>query len=401
MLQGKKILLGITGSIAAYKAPELVRQLVKKGAIVKVIVTESATDFVSPLVLSTVSKNILYSSFYSEKKSAWTNHVELGLWADLFLIAPATANTIAKMSNGICNNLLLATYLSAKCPVAIAPAMDLDMYRHYTTRRNISSLKENDVLVIGPESGELASGLSGEGRMTEPDKIVIAVENFFWSKNDFTGKRVLITAGPTYESIDPVRFIGNHSSGKMGIAVAHEFAQRGAKVTMICGPGVKPVNERNITQINIVSAEDMFKAVQKQFAKTDIAVMAAAVADFTPIASASDKIKKDKGEGLILQLKPTKDILASFGKLKKKNQILVGFALETSNELENAKKKLKNKNLDFIVLNSFNEKNKVFNSDNNQVTIITRNYKVIKFDSKPKTEVAKDIVDQVKSQLPK
>lgn len=401
MLQGKKILLGVTGSIAAYKTPELVRQLVNKGAVVKVIVTNAAMDFVSPLVLSTVSKNKIYTSFYSENKSAWNNHVELGLWADLFLIAPASANTIAKMNHGICDNLLLATYLSAKCPVAIAPAMDLDMYRHYTTRRNISSLKENNVQVIGPETGELASGLSGEGRMTEPDKIVIATENFFSNKSDFSGKKVLITAGPTYESIDPVRFIGNHSSGKMGIAIASEFAKRGARVTLVCGPGVGVIKESNVVILNATSADDMFKAVQKHFAKTDIAIMAAAVADFTPIAKASDKIKKDKGEGLILELKPTKDILATVGKLKKKNQMLVGFALETSNELENAKTKLKNKNLDFIVLNSFNEKNKVFNSDFNQVTIINKNNKVVKFDSKPKTEVAKDIVDQVKNQLPK
>lgn len=401
MLQGKKILLGVTGSIAAYKTPELVRLLVKKGASVKVIVTEAATDFVSPLVLSTVSKNKVYTSFYSENKSAWNNHVELGLWADLFLIAPASANTVAKMSNGICDNLLLAAYLSAKCPVAIAPAMDLDMYRHYTTRRNISSLKENNVQVIGPDAGELASGLSGEGRMTEPDKIVATVENFFTNKNDFAGKKVLITAGPTYESIDPVRFIGNHSSGKMGIAIATEFTKRGAKVTLVCGPGVGAVIESNIVRLNAISADDMYKAVQKYFAKTDIAVMAAAVADFTPVTSVPDKIKKDKEEGLTLELKPTKDILASVGKLKKKNQILVGFALETNNELENAKKKLKNKNLDFIVLNSFNEKNKVFNSDFNQVTIINKNNKVYKFDSKPKTEVAKDIVDQVKNQLPK
>ncbi|HNR20377.1 MAG TPA: bifunctional phosphopantothenoylcysteine decarboxylase/phosphopantothenate--cysteine ligase CoaBC [Bacteroidia bacterium] len=401
MLQGKKILLGVTGSIAAYKTPELVRQLVKKGALVKVIVTESATDFVSPLVLSVVSKNKVYTSFYSESKSVWNNHVELGLWADLFLIAPASANTVAKMSSGICDNLLLATYLSAKCPVAIAPAMDLDMYKHYATRRNISSLKESNVKVIGPDAGELASGLTGEGRMTEPVKIVAEMENYFSARNDFTGKKVLVTAGPTYEAIDPVRFIGNHSSGKMGIAIATEFAKRGAKVILVCGPGVSEVEESGISKLSVTSADDMFNAVQKHFGKTDIAVMAAAVADFTPIISASDKIKKDNGEELILELKPTKDILLAIGKLKKKNQVLVGFALETNNELENAKKKLKNKNLDFIVLNSLNEKNKVFNSDFNQVTVINKNNRVIKFDTKTKTEVAKDIVDQVKNQLSK
>jgi phosphopantothenoylcysteine decarboxylase / phosphopantothenate---cysteine ligase len=399
MLQGKKILLGVTGSIAAYKTPELVRQLVKLGANVKVIVTEAASDFVSPLVLSTVSKNKIHTSFYSEDKSAWNNHVELALWADFFLVAPASANTIAKMATGFCDNMLTAVYLSAKCHVAIAPAMDVDMYRHNATQKNIASLKENKIQVIGPDAGELASGLNGAGRMTEPEEIVKAIDIFFNQRKELAGKTVLVTTGPTYEAIDPVRFIGNHSSGKMGVAIANELCAKGANVILVAGPGVGVLYNKGIKRIDVTSAESMYKAVHKYFSKCNAAVMAAAVADFTPVTVAKNKIKKNSETAMMVELKSTKDIVSSLGAIKKKNQILVGFALETDNEIENAKKKLKNKNLDFIVLNSFNEKNRVFNADVNQISIISKNNKVKYYESKPKNEVAVDIVNEMCSLL--
>ncbi len=396
MMQGKKILLGVTGSIAAYKTPELVRQLVKQGADVRVILTKAALDFVSPLALSTVSKNEVYTSFTDETKTSWVNHVDLGLWCDLLLVAPASANTIARFTTGVCDNLLTAVYLSCRSKVCLAPAMDVDMYAHFSTQNNIETLKKNGVIFIGPESGELASGLTGAGRMSEPETIVAFVENHFSAGKPLSGKKAVVTAGPTFEAIDPVRFIGNHSSGKMGIAIANELMNKGATVTLIAGPGVKTsALSSHIKVVNTVSADDMLKAAINQMPSTDIMIMAAAVADFTPKEVASQKIKKNKDAGLLLDLKPTTDIAKELGSIKKKNQLLVGFALETNDQFENAKKKLKNKNLDFIVLNSLDQTNNVFNSNNNKITIIDSNQTVTAFEMKPKTEVAADIVDKI------
>ncbi len=396
MLQGKKILLGVTGSIAAYKTPELVRHLIKKGAEVKVITTPSASDFVSELVLSTVSKNKIFTSFYNQNKTQWHNHVELGLWCDLFLVAPASANTIAKFASGICDNLLTATFLSCRSKVIMAPAMDVDMYRHFTTKENIFLLEENGISFIGPDKGELASGLEGEGRMCEPETIVGVIENLFSNNLSLKGKKALVTAGPTFEAIDPVRFIGNHSSGKMGVAIANELCDRGAQVTLITGPGVNTskVNSQ-VKKISVIAASDMLKACNKYFKDANVTIMAAAVADFTPTHVASKKIKKADSSNLNLELKPTVDILATLGKQKQKKQLLVGFALETNNETENAIKKLKNKNLDFIVLNSMQDKGATFNSDYNKITIIDKNKKATAFDLKPKEQVATDIVNKI------
>lgn len=399
MLKGRKVLLGVTGSIAAYKTPELVRQLVKAGAQVQVIMTTASKDFVAPVALATVSKNPVLTSFYKRKnKSEWTNHVELGLWADVFLIAPASANTIAKFANGICDNLLTAVFLSARCPVFVAPAMDVDMYRHFATQKNIAKLKKNSIRFIGPDSGELASGLVGAGRMTEPSEIVKQLTVFFSTDKPLKGKHALVSAGPTYEDIDPVRFIGNHSSGKMGIALANELFLKGADVTLVAGPKVDATYNKGIRRIDIITASQMLEACKKEFVKSDIAIMAAAVADFAPVNASAKKIKKN-GAALSLQLKPTADILAELGKSKTKNQMLVGFALETNDEVENAKKKLKNKNLDFIVLNSLNKKNRPFNSDTNQITILDRKNKIENFKLKPKAEVAADIVSKILSLL--
>ena len=396
MMQGKKILLGVTGSIAAYKTPELVRQLIKSGAEVKVILTAAAADFVSPLALGTVSKNKVYQSFLGDDKSSWNNHVELGLWCDVLLVAPASANTIAKFSNGICDNLLTAVYLSCRSQVMLAPAMDVDMYKQFTTQNNISVLKKNNILFIGPDKGELASGLSGEGRMTEPEIIVEHVNNFLSNKLSLTGKKALVTAGPTFEAIDPVRFIGNHSSGKMGIAIANELSNRGAQVTLVTGPKVETGKINSQIKIaHVTSASDMLKACNKYFKQSHITVMSAAVADFTPTTVASNKIKKGNSTGINLELKPTTDILATLGAQKQKNQLLVGFALETNDEMENALKKLKNKNLDFIVLNSMQDKNATFNSDQNKITIIEKNKKATAIDLKPKEQVAADIVNKI------
>jgi len=399
VLNGKNILLGVTGGIAAYKAAFLVRLFIKKGANVKVVMTDSAKEFVTPLTLATLSKNEVFSSFTDEseansfKEPEWNNHVDLALWADLFLIAPATANTLSKMANGTSDNLLLACYLSAKCPVYYAPAMDLDMYQHPSTAETFKKLESFGNIQIPAAFGELASGLIGQGRMAEPEEIVSFLENDILEKLPLRGKKFLITAGPTYEAIDPVRFIGNHSSGKMGYAVAEEAAQLGAEVVLISGPTALKLENDFVKIIRVTSAEEMYNAAHKYFDKCNIAILSAAVADYRPSEVASEKIKK-KTDELSLQLTKTKDILASLGK-KKKAQFLVGFALETENEEENAKLKLKKKNLDLIVLNSLRDKGAGFQTDTNKITLITKDNKVLPFPVKPKNEVAKDILEYI------
>jgi phosphopantothenoylcysteine decarboxylase/phosphopantothenate--cysteine ligase len=394
-LSGKKILLGITGGIAAYKTPQLVRLLVKQGAQVRVVMTPEAHQFVTSLSLSTVSKHPVLTDFYSTD-GTWNNHVELALWADLILIAPLTANTLAKMANGYCDNLLLATYLSAKCPVMVAPAMDLDMYQHASVWINLETLKAYGNIVIPAASGELASGLSGEGRMPEPEELVQAVIHHFLAKNTLLGKHILLTAGPTFESIDPVRFIGNHSSGKMGIALADELALRGASVTLLCGPTNIKTNHPSVKRIDVTNAQEMYEHAIQLFKESDAAILAAAVADYRPVKISSFKIKK-KDETLTLQLEKTPDILASLGKMKTKKQVLVGFALETDQEELHAKEKLKKKNLDFIVLNSLNDPGAGFKHDTNKISIIEKNLKVIRYGLKSKTEVAADIADYLET----
>jgi phosphopantothenoylcysteine decarboxylase/phosphopantothenate--cysteine ligase len=404
VLQGKKILLGITGSIAAYKAAVLVRLLVKAGAAVKVIMTPSAKDFVAPLTYSTLSKNPVYIDF-STTDGKWNNHVELANWADMMVIAPASANTIANMANGLCDNLLLATYLSASCPVYVAPAMDREMYIHPSTKANLEKLKSYKNIIIPAEDGELASGLYGEGRMAEPEHIIEFLSHSDkQKKNDkklpLNGKKVLVTAGPTYEAIDPVRFIGNFSSGKMGIAIAERLVSEGASVTLVHGPiHIMNINP-NIKLIGITSALEMHDACLKEFTKADITVMSAAVADFRPITKANKKIKKVDA-GLTLKLAHTPDILTELGKKKKAGQLLIGFALETNNELKNAAEKLKKKNLDAIVLNSTRNKGAGPGGDTNKITIIDKNNKTFNFELKLKTEVAKDIVTYIESCLKK
>jgi len=393
-LAGKHIILGITGSIAAYKAAMLVRLLIKEGAEVKVIMTPLAKEFITPLTMATLSKNPILVDFFNPENGDWNSHVDLGIWADLYLIAPASANTMAKMANGIADNLLLTTYLSAKCPVMIAPAMDLDMYNHHTTQNNIERLKKNGNIIIEAATGELASGLSGKGRMEEPDNILSSVIDFFSNQQRFNGINVLITSGPTYEPIDPVRYIGNHSSGRMGSAIANSFAKQGALVTYISGPARVYPSHSNIHRIDITTAAEMYSAVQKVFKKSDIIVLAAAVADFTPEKTSNQKIKKGK-DSLEIKLIPTIDIAASVGKIKKKNQFIVGFALETQNEKQNAIKKLKDKNLDLIVLNSLKDKGAGFGFETNKVTIIDKNEEFYYFDLKQKIEIADDIVDLV------
>jgi phosphopantothenoylcysteine decarboxylase/phosphopantothenate--cysteine ligase len=392
-LQGKKIALGITGSIAAYKAILLVRFLVKEGAEVKVIITPSAKDFVSPLVLSTLSKNNVLIDLFDE--NSWANHVELGRWADLMLIAPLSCNTLAKMANGMCDNLLLAVYLSATCPVMIAPAMDEDMWKHPATKRNIDVLKSFGNHLIPVEAGELASGLVGEGRMAEPENILKVVEGFFLTSSQFKGQKVLVTAGPTYEAIDPVRFIGNHSSGKMGIALADEFANRGADVVLVLGPSSQQITNNSVKVIRVNSAEEMYQQSIQQFADSQLAIMSAAVADYSPVFAATEKIKKKDGN-MQIELKKTKDILASLGAIKQNGQWLVGFALETTNEKEYALGKLNSKNADMIVLNSLNDKGAGFGGDTNKITIFDKNEQEYSFTTKSKKEVAKDIVDTIK-----
>lgn len=394
MLAGKKIVLGITGSIAAYKSAVLTRLLVKAGAEVKVIMTPGAHDFITPLTLSTLSKNPVLSSFQKDDSGQWNNHVDLGLWADVMLIAPASANTIAKMANGLCDNLLLAVYLSARCPVLLAPAMDLDMLQHPATQENLSRLKQFDNHIIAPGFGELASGLVGNGRMAEPEEIVAVLEEHFQSKKKLTGKKVLVTAGPTYEAIDPVRFIGNHSSGKMGFAIAEELAEQGATVTLVSGPTQQHTNHPGISVKKVVSADDMYTACKDLFPASDITVLAAAVADYRPVEKAEQKIKK-KDENLSLALTKTTDIAASLGKLKHNGQVIVGFALETENEQANAQKKLESKNFDLIVLNSLNDKGAGFSHDTNKITIINRQNKSVSYELKSKREVARDIVEAI------
>jgi phosphopantothenoylcysteine decarboxylase / phosphopantothenate---cysteine ligase len=391
MLAGKKVLLGISGSIAAYKIPLLVRQMVKEGAEVKIIMTEAATSFVSKLTLSTLSKAPVLDVLFDEV--SWSNHVMLGRWADVMLVAPLSCNTLSKMATGLCDNLLMATYLSATCPIIVAPAMDEDMWHHPTTKQNLATLTANYVTVIPVEHGELASGLIGDGRMAEPESIVQFLTEFFVNGQQLSGKKALVTAGPTYEAIDPVRFIGNHSSGKMGYSIADELAKRGATVTLVSGPVDCEVKNKSIKLVKTTSAEQMYESclANKDF---DIAVMAAAVADYTPIEVAAQKIKKSD-EGLTIQLKKTKDILGAIGKEKNDQQILVGFALETENEEENAKKKLQKKNADIIVLNSLNDKGAGFKNDTNKVTLFFKDQTKKTFDLKSKESVAKDIVDAI------
>ena len=395
MLKGKKILLGITGSIAAYKSAFLVRLLVKSGAEVRVILTPSAKDFVTPLTLATLSKNPVETEFVESLETGeWVNHVDLGLWADLMIIAPATANTISKLALGRCDNLLVGTYLSSTCPVYIAPAMDLDMYKHGSTKDNLDKLQKYGNIIIQPGTGELASGLHGEGRMAEPEEIIGFIVNDLTKDLPLHGKKVLVTAGPTYEAIDPVRFIGNNSSGKMGFELAKSAANLGAKVTLISGPSSEKIDETIVDRINVVSAEEMLRACSEQFTETDIVIMAAAVADYTPLEKATEKIKKKTDEWNI-DLKPTQDILQQLGQQKSNKQFLVGFALETNNEIENAKKKIKKKNLDFIVLNSLRDEQAGFGYHTNKITIIDKQNNLEVFELKNKGEVAKDILKKV------
>ncbi|RKE95080.1 bifunctional phosphopantothenoylcysteine decarboxylase/phosphopantothenate--cysteine ligase CoaBC [Ichthyenterobacterium magnum] len=399
ILSGKNILLGITAGIAAYKTASLVRLFIKAGANVKVVMTPASKDFITPLTLSTLSKNPVHSLFTNEDddNAVWNNHVELGLWADVFVIAPATANTMSKMANGTCDNLLLATYLSAKCPVYFAPAMDLDMYKHPSTLSSFKKLNAFGNVMIPATSGELASGLVGEGRMAEPEDIVVFIENDILDKLPLRGKKILITAGPTYEAIDPVRFIGNHSSGKMGFEIAKASANLGAEVILVSGPTHQTVSHSLINVIKVTSASEMYDEAHKYFNAVDIAILSAAVADYRP-KNVSDKKIKKKETTFTIELEKTKDILKSLGAIKKQ-QFLVGFALETNNELEHAKGKLESKNLNLIVLNSLNDKGAGFGGSTNKVTFITDTKDVIEHQLKSKAEVASDVLQQILKQI--
>lgn len=397
MLNGKHILLGVTGSIAAYKAANIVRLLVTQGAEVKIVMTPLAKQFITPLTLATLAKNPIYVDFFNPENGEWNSHVSLGMWADAYLIAPATANTIGKMANGIADNLLLTSYLSAKCPVFVAPAMDLDMFAHPAMQKNIETLKSYGVQFIDAEDGELASGLVGKGRLAAPESIVACLDKFFDAQQSLAGKKIMVTAGPTYERIDAVRFIGNYSSGKMGYAIAEECASRGAEVVLVSGPVSLKAKNPLIRLIKVESAHEMYEACNRDFPQCNAAVLSAAVADFTPQNVSDTKIKR-KDNNLEICLKPTEDIAASLGKIKG-NRVLVGFALEKENELENAKGKLDRKNFDFIVLNSMNDKGAGFNHDTNKITIINRSKDVKNFDLKPKVMVAKDIVDEIENLL--
>lgn len=394
VLKDKHIIIGITGSIAAYKAAILIRLLVKSGAEVKVIMTPMAKQFITPLTIATLAKSPILVDFYNPENGDWNSHVDLGMWADLYLIAPASANTIGKMANGIADNLLLTTYLSAKCPVLVAPAMDLDMYAHPANLKNLETLKSYGNRIVEPASGELASGLIGKGRMEEPENIVKAVEDFFFQPAELSGKHFLVTAGPTFEPIDPVRFIGNWSSGKMGYAIAEELAKRGVKVSLVSGPTNISSTHPNITKTDVVSAEEMYQKCIDIYPNTHGAVMCAAVADYRPDSYSDVKIKR-KSNDLSINLTPNKDIAAELGKIKKQEQLLVGFALETNDEVQNSAKKLQSKNLDFIVLNSLRDKGAGFNHDTNKISIIFKDGKAEHFDLKSKADVAKDIVDQI------
>ncbi|MFT6002781.1 MAG: phosphopantothenoylcysteine decarboxylase/phosphopantothenate--cysteine ligase, partial [Flavobacteriales bacterium] len=393
-LQGKNVVLAVTGSIAAYKSALIVRLLIKEGANVKVVMTKSAIDFITPLTLSTLAKTEVYSDFTSNKdKGTWNNHVDLGLWADYMLVAPATANTLSKMASGEVDNFMMAVYLSSKCPVFIAPAMDLDMYKHQSTRDNIKKLVSFGNTIIYPESGELASGLEGEGRLAEPEHIIDFLNNHIKSSQALFGKKVLISAGPTHEALDPVRYLGNRSTGKMGYAIAEQAYELGADVTLISGPVALNNPKKGIKRIFITSAQDLYSEMINHFDESDIVIMAAAVADYTPKIVSDSKMKKKEGE-LVIELKRTQDILVGLSE-KKKSQFVVGFALETNNELENAIKKRKKKSLDLIVLNSLNDKGAGFAHNTNKITIIGKDNNITKFELKSKQEVAKDILNQI------
>jgi phosphopantothenoylcysteine decarboxylase/phosphopantothenate--cysteine ligase len=395
VLRGKKVLLGVSGGIAAYKTAHLVRLFIKAGAQVQVVMTPASKDFVTPLTLATLSKNPVYSTFLNEDEgdASWNNHVELGLWADLLLIAPATANTLSKMANGNCDNLLIATYLSAKCPVYFAPAMDLDMYKHPSTLDSFFKLAKFGNTIIPAESGELASGLSGEGRMAEPENIIAFLEQELASKLPLNNKKILITAGPTYEAIDPVRFIGNHSSGKMGFDIAQKAAESGAEVILVSGPTHQKISHPNVKVIPVVSAEEMYDTCHKYFNEVDVAIAAAAVADYRPKNKATQKIKKSDA-AFVIEMEKTKDILASLGAIKK-NQFLIGFALETENEIEHAKQKIQKKNLDLIVLNSLNDLGAGFGHVTNKITFIDKNFNIEPMNLKSKEAVAQDIINKI------
>lgn len=396
-MKGKKIVLGITGSIAAYKAAVLIRALIKKGAEVQVVITPAGKEFITPITLSALTSKPVISEFFSQRDGTWHSHVDLGLWADAMVIAPATASTIGKMANGIADNMLITTYLSMKAPVFVAPAMDLDMFAHPATQKNLEILRSYGNHIIEPGEGELASHLVGKGRMEEPEKIVEVLEAFFNREQDLKGKKVLITAGPTYEKIDPVRFIGNYSSGKMGYALAESCARRGAEVTLISGPVQVKAQHPSIKVVKVESAHQMHEAAIEAFPTSDAAILCAAVADFTPEVKADQKIKREK-EDLILKLVPTEDIAAALGKIKKENQCLVGFALETNNELANARHKLEKKNFDFIVLNSLQDAGAGFQCDTNKITIVDKE-KATPYPLKTKTEVADDIIDHLANLL--
>ncbi len=394
MLQGKKVILAVSGSIASYKAAHLIRLLVKEGAEVQVIMTKDATEFITPLTLSTLSKRPVLVEYFKPDTGEWNNHVDLGLWADLFLLAPASANTLAKMANGICDNLLLATYLSAKCPVFFAPAMDLDMWKHPSTKQNVDQLTKFGNRIIQPAYGELASGLIGEGRMAEPEEIVDFLHQELKKKLPLSGKKALVTAGPTYEAIDPVRFIGNHSSGKMGFCIAEELYQLGAEVVLISGPSAQQLNFKQIKRVDVISAAEMHQAVNKHYPEADITVMSAAVADYQPASVAKEKIKK-KETAFSINLVKTVDILSELGSQKKSGQVLIGFALETENEQEHAIQKLQKKNLDLIVLNSLKDEGAGFKGDTNKITLIDKKLEIKTFELKTKNEVAADICQKI------
>lgn len=394
MLSGKKILIGVCGSIAAYKTATLVRLLVKAGAEVKVVMTPGSVNFITPLTLATLSKNPVSVNYFEPETGEWDNHVELGLWGDAFIIAPASANTIGKMANGLCDNLLMAVYLSARCPVYFAPAMDVDMWHHDTTQQNIEKMISYGNILIPPGSGELASGLHGEGRMAEPEEIVNFLTNDIKSKLPLNGKKILVTAGPTYEAIDPVRFIGNHSSGKMGFAIADALASLGADVTLVSGPTAQHAKHSVVNRVDVVSAADMLAACLNYFPTVHACIMSAAVADYTPSVVSDKKIKKQDGD-LNIELKKTVDILKTLGGQKRNGQLLVGFALETNDEEQNAKDKLLKKNLDFIVLNSLNDRGAGFQTDTNKITIIDRDLVSTEYDLKTKDQVAADICQKL------
>ena len=398
MLENKKIVLGITGGIAAYKACNLARLLIKKGAEVQVVMTPSAKEFITPLTLSTLTHKPVVSEFFDRRDGSWHSHVDIGLWADAMIVAPATASSIGKMANGIADNMLVTTYLSMKAPVFVAPAMDLDMYAHPSTQQNIQRLVAYGNHIIEPGTGFLASKLEGKGRMEEPEKIVEVLEQYFAKQQRLSGKKVLITAGPTYEKIDPVRFVGNYSSGKMGFALAEACALQGAEVTLVSGPVMLQTKHPAIRRIDVESAQEMYDTATSHFPEADITILSAAVADFTPETTADKKIKR-KGDELVLNLRPTQDIAAALGSLKKDNQLLVGFALETDNEMQNAQSKMERKNLDFIVLNSLQDKGAGFRVDTNKITILDRQQGITAYDVKTIQEVAEDIVEYLVRKL--